>query len=366
MYPAIEVQYANYRPQSQAQVQTSPAYVMQNGYGQQYTYGNAVSKALSLTLRVRTASHRDLQALSYSTAPAMQVNYGSNRMVQVNTTQYQYDDPSHYQPAQVQQQTYLQANYPAGAQQAAFQQPAAKPERRTVLTSNRLLHVTRVSNCWTVDELEKRIAKVFGTKRSAVIEHAWIPSGTDKYALVLMKSEDLAATAVKNLGAVDGLKVTGKDGKKRSLKAKLAQEGISEGELAALKVEKNGPALVGQMDNLSMNGTQQGTNGTTEDTEETFDQSFGSYASSTTESSGTGQNAVPEADEIAGTGRRRSSLPVANGSFPQPPRKAAIEKIESKTSSWKDKERSSRHGTSHHSSSNGRTTTNGGSKKARK
>ena len=235
-------------------------------------------------------------------------------MVQVNTTQYQYGDPSQYQPALVQQQTYAQANHPAAAQQATFQQLSAEPERRTVPTSNRLLHLTRVSNCWTIDELEKRIGKVFGTKRSAVIEHAWIPSGTEKYALVLMKSEDLAATVVQNLGALNGLKITGKDGKKRSLKAKLAQEGISEGELAALKAEKDGPALVGQMNNLSMNGTQQGTNGTTEDTEETFDQSSGSYPSPTTEYSEAEQNAVPEADEIAGTGRRRSSLPVVNGS----------------------------------------------------
>lgn len=296
----------------------------------------------------------------------MQVNYGTNGIIQVTAAQYQYGDPSQYQPALVQQQTYAQANYPAAVQQVKFQQPAAEPERWTVSTSNRLLHLLRVSNCWTIDELEKRIAKVFGTKRSAVIEHAWLPSGTDKYALVLMKSEDLAATVVQNLGAVNGLKVTGKDGKKRSLKAKLAQEGISEGELAALKAEKNGPALVGQMNNLSMNGTQQGTNGTTEDTEETFDQSFGSYPSPTTENSEAGKNAVSEADEIAGTGRRRSSLPVVNGSFPQPPRKAATEKIESKTTSSKGKERSSRHGSSHHSSSNGWTTANGGSKKSRK
>lgn len=44
MYTATGVQYANYGPQGQPQVQTSPPYVMQNGYGQQYTYDNAVSK----------------------------------------------------------------------------------------------------------------------------------------------------------------------------------------------------------------------------------------------------------------------------------------------------------------------------------
>lgn len=310
-------------------------------------------------------THRDLQTTSYSIAPAMQVNYATNRMVQVNTTQYQYAEPSQYQPAPVQQQAYAQVNYTAAPIQTTFQQLAAEPERQTVSTSNRLLHLTRVSNCWTLDELEKRIAKVFGTKRRAVIEHAWIPSGTDKYALVLMNSEDLAARVVESLGG-NGVKVTGKDGKKRSLKAKLAQEGISEGELAALKAEKNGSVLVGQMNNLSMNGTAQATNGTTEDSGDTFDQSLSSYPSPVIENSWAGKNAVPEADELAGTGRRRSSLPVVNGSFPQPLRKAAIDKIESKTPSFKDKERSSRHGSSQHSSSNGRTTTNGGSKKSRK
>lgn len=295
-------------------------------------------------------------------------------MVQFNTTQYQYGDPSQYQPAQEQQQTYAQANYPATELQATFQQLAAEPERQTVSTSNRLLHLTRVSNCWTIDELEKRIAKIFGTKRSAVIEHAWIPSGTDKYALVLMKLEDLAATVVQSLG-LNGVKITGKDGKKRSLKAKIAQEGISEAELAALKAVKNGGTMAAQMNNLSMNGTTQGMNGTSEEEEQSVQQSFDSNSVYTEESYEPARNTRPRDDEIAGTGRRRSSLPIVNGSFPQQLRKAITEvevvKESTKSSSSRDKEKSNRnghsHGSSHHSSSsrtNGETSS--GSKKSRK
>ena len=57
MYPAIRVQYANYGPQGQAQMQTNPAYVTQNGYGQQYTYDNAVSQPYPWNQEIKEHTH---------------------------------------------------------------------------------------------------------------------------------------------------------------------------------------------------------------------------------------------------------------------------------------------------------------------
>lgn len=227
-----------------------------------------------------------------------------------------------------------------------------------VSTSNRLVHCTRLQGCESKGEIRRKILSVLSAKDDKSIEHLWIPTrphdGSERgHALILMSSEKLAHTVVRNLKDV---KVKGKDGTKRLMKVKIAKEGISDEELAQLN---GGSSLASQMSGMSLK-TQVTDPTSGEATEQSVQSSYDSCAMSESTGNESAPNIAAEDEEIPGTGRRKSSLPIVDGSYLQS--KGASEKGEKESKSTKDREKPSRHG--HHSSS--KTSASLGSKKSRK
>lgn len=312
--------------------------------------------------------------MTYSAAPTMQAPYATNHMSPVITSPYQYADPAQFQsvPPQSQQHgpiSYSQSSYPAVSPTATMQQPAAQPQpakQPTVKTSNRLIHCARVQGCESKDEIRRKIQSVLPAREGNPIEHLWIPTrphdGSERgHALILMSSEKLAHTVVRNLKDV---KVKGKDGAKRPIKVKIAKEGVSDAELVQLNA---GNSLASQMNRMSLK-TQATCRPSEEGTEQCVQSFNDSSAMPETTTNESATNIVAEDQEIPGTGRQRSSLPVVVGTYPQSTAKAPTEKFEKESKSTKEREKSSWHG--HHSSSHhtsgGKISSTSGFKKSRK
>ena len=319
-------------------------------------------------------AYSDVQPMTYAAAPTMQAPaYATNHMIQGTTPPYQYAAPSQFPsaPAVPQQQvpmTYSQSSYSAGSPTATMQQPAsqARPANMaTVPISNRLLHCIRVQRCDSKADISRKVLSVLSSKEVNPIEHLWIPTrtsdGSEKgYALILMRTRGLAEKVVSKLKEA---KVTGKDGKKRSMKFKIAQDGVSDADLAELNADDS---LAGQMNNMSLltpvtcTISEEGT----EQSGQSFDGSTALYETASDESA---PDVAARDHEIPGTGRRRSSLPIVVGTYPHSTVKGVSEKVDTESKSSKEREKSSKHrhhSSSHHTSSS-KTSWSSGSKKSR-
>ncbi|OAF56600.1 hypothetical protein VC83_07304 [Pseudogymnoascus destructans] len=232
---------------------------------QQYSFGGPVSP-------------------TYTTSFVQPLMYGRGGIQQLNAT------PT-YQ--------YAYAPYPTTTSAIAspsFSQPAGPPSPPTTIRlENRRLYLTRTSGASSEKEIRKRVLAACHAPTTNPIETIEIPTHADGrqrgHALILLQTEEQARLVRERL---DGMSVKGSDGRKYALKVKFAQEGAPEraDELA-----------------VKMAGLGMGCQGAVE-------QDLGSPQGVGANGKGiieTGEMSPPE-ETAYERERRRSSLPIANGS----------------------------------------------------
>ncbi|KFY54380.1 hypothetical protein V497_07758 [Pseudogymnoascus sp. VKM F-4516 (FW-969)] len=246
---------------------------------QQYSFGGQV-RDLSPLL-----TYSKLQQVSptYTTSFVQPLMYGQGGIQQPNgTPTYQYA----YAP-------YPTA--PSGISSPPFSQPVGPPSPPTTIRlENRRLHLTRTTGASSEKEIRKRVLAVCPAHTTNPIEAIEIPTHADGrqrgHALILLQTEEQARCVRERL---DGMSVKGSDGRKHALKVKFAQEGAPE-RAEELAVKMAGISM-GGLGNIEKEGSLQGVGGNGKGT------------------AGTGQQSPPEEPDYERE-RRRSSLPIANGS----------------------------------------------------
>ncbi|KFY28013.1 hypothetical protein V493_03147 [Pseudogymnoascus sp. VKM F-4281 (FW-2241)] len=272
----------SYKPIMQiATTQAYPCGTNALGYSvtspQQYSFGGPV-RALSPFW-----PYSKLQQVSptYTTSFVQPLMYGQGGIQQPNAT------PT-YQ--------YAYAPYPTATSAVAsppFSQPVGPPSPPTTIRlENRRLHLTRTSGASSEKEIRKRVLAACPAHTTNPIEAIEIPTHADGrqrgHALILLQTEEQARCVRERL---DGMSVKGSDGRRHALKVKFAQEGAPE------RAEE----LAVKMAGLGMGG--QGF----------VEQQLGSPLGNGTGILETGEMSPPEEADYERE-RRRSSLPIANGS----------------------------------------------------
>ncbi|OBT65782.1 hypothetical protein VE03_03302 [Pseudogymnoascus sp. 23342-1-I1] len=229
---------------------------------QQYSFGGPVSP-------------------TYATSFVQPLMYGQGGIQQHNATPtYQYA----YAP-------YLTAT--SALTSPSFSQPVRPPSPPTTIRlENRRLHLTRTSGASSEKEIRKRVLAACPAHTTSPIEAIEIPTHADGrqrgHALILLQTEEQARCVRERL---DGMSVKGSDGRKHALKVKFAQEGAPE-KADELAVKMAGLGMGGDEQEI---GSPQGVEGNVK-----------GFV-------GTGEMSPLEEPEYERE-RRRSSLPIANGS----------------------------------------------------
>lgn len=198
---------------------------------------------------------------------------------------------------------YPQYNYPTASHIASsFSQPlyaTAGPSipATTVRVENRRLHLTRIPGASSDKEIRKRVLAACPSNIHGPIDQIEIPQHPDGrqrgHALILLQTEELANRVREKL---NGMAVRSPEGGKHVLKVKFAQEGATEmrGELAM------------QM-RLGLGGRQECEQGQLQQ-----------QIMQLKEQAGATKAPQPAGEPERSQGRRRSSLPIANGSLSIP------------------------------------------------
>lgn len=177
-----------------------------------------------------------------------------------------------------------------------FSQPVGPPSPPTTIRlENRRLHLTRTSGASSEKEIRKRVLAACPAHTTNPIEAIEIPTHADGrqrgHALILLQTEEQARCVRERL---DGTSVKGSDGRKHALKVKFAQEGAPE-RTEELAVKMAGLGMGGQVGFKQELGSPQVVGGNGKGIV------------------GTGDISPPEEPDYERE-RRRSSLPIANGS----------------------------------------------------
>ncbi|OBT76243.1 hypothetical protein VF21_03353 [Pseudogymnoascus sp. 05NY08] len=241
-------------------------------------------------------------ALGYSVTSPQQYSFGGPVSPTYTTSFVQplmYGQGGIQQPNATPTYQYAYAPYPTTTRAIAspsFSQPVGPPSPPTTIRlENRRLHLTRTSGASSEKEIRKRVLAACPAYTTNPIEAIEIPTHADGrqrgHALILLQTEEQAC-CVREL--LDGMSVKGSDGRKHALKVKFAQEGAPE------RAEE----LAVKMAAFSMGG--QGS----------VEQELGSLQGVESNGKGiveTGEMSPPEEPDYDRE-RRRSSLPIANGS----------------------------------------------------
>lgn len=162
-----------------------------------------------------------------------------------------------------------------------------------------MIHFSRVSGAYSVVDIRNLITSVCPKNFDSPIEKVVIPKhsdGTSKdHALILMRTESLAERVVRKLHNTTPKKVR--------LKVKIAKDGATD-----CAESESIDSLPVQLEGLSMRGGSFSSGTGESSTQATSYAPTESAASDITDPSG----------QTTDTGRRRSSLPIANGSFSIP------------------------------------------------
>lgn len=203
------------------------------------------------------------------------------------------------QPSATPTYQYTYAPYSSATSAIAspsFTQPVGPPSPPTTIRlENRRLHLTRTSGASSEKEIRKRVLAACPAHTTNPIEAIEIPTHADGrqrgHALILLQTEEQARCVRERL---DGMSVKGSDGRKHALKVKFAQEGAPE-KADELAVKMAGLAMGGQGGVEQELALPQGVEGNGKGI------------------SGSGEMSPPEEPNYERE-RRRSSLPIANGS----------------------------------------------------
>lgn len=176
----------------------------------------------------------------------------------------------------------------------------------SIQSKARLVHFSRVTGAYSVSEIRALVTSVCPRGSVDPIVRVEIPKYSDGkskgHALILMQTESLADRVVRKLH-----NTTVKGNK---LKVKIAKEGAK----GYGEYDNGSGSLSGQMEAMSLRGGSFSSGTGESSTQGT------SYA--TTESGQAVSEALSDTTDPSvqenGTGRRRSSLPIANGSFSIP------------------------------------------------
>ncbi|OBU01087.1 hypothetical protein VE01_00704 [Pseudogymnoascus verrucosus] len=240
-------------------------------------------------------------ALGYSVASPHQYSFGP--VSPTYTTSFvqplMYGQGGIQQPNATPTYQYAYAPYPTATSALTsppFSQPAGPPSPPTTIRlENRRLHLTRTSGASSEKEIRKRVLAACPAHTTNPIEAIEIPSHADGrqrgHALILLQTEEQARLVRERL---DGMSVKGSDGRKHALKVKFAQEGAPE-RAEELAVKMAAFSMGGQGGVEQELGSPQGVEGNGKGIVETGEMS-------------------PPAEPDYERERRRSSLPIANGS----------------------------------------------------
>ncbi|KFY07400.1 hypothetical protein V492_07180 [Pseudogymnoascus sp. VKM F-4246] len=241
-------------------------------------------------------------ALGYSVTSPQQYSFGGQVSPTYTTPFVQplmYGQGGIQQPNATPTYQYAYAPYPATTSALAspsFSQPVGPPSPPTTIRlENRRLHLTRTSGASSEKEIRKRVLAACPAHTTNPIEAIEIPTHADGrqrgHALILLQTEEQARCVRERL---DGMSVKGSDGRKHALKVKFAQEGAPE-RADELAVKMAGLGMAGQGDAEKELGSPQGVGANEKGVIET------------------GEMSPPEETAFERE-RRRSSLPIANGS----------------------------------------------------
>lgn len=186
---------------------------------------------------------------------------------------------------------YAYAPYPTSTSALASPPLSPPPETSlpptTVRLENRRLHLTRTTGASSEKEIRKRVLAACPANTTNPIQAIDIPLHFDgqqrAHALILLQTEELARCVRERL---DGTSIKGSDGRKHALKVKFAQEGVTE------KVDELAVKVAGLGVGVQNSGKQE----------------LGGQ-----EAVATGEQPPREVAENERE-RRRSSLPIVNGS----------------------------------------------------
>ncbi|OBT49043.1 hypothetical protein VE00_00211 [Pseudogymnoascus sp. WSF 3629] len=241
-------------------------------------------------------------ALGYSVTSPQQYSFGGQVSPTYTTSFVQplmYGQGGIQQPNATPTYQYAYAPYPTATSAIAspsFSQPVGPPSPPTTIRlENRRLHLTRTSGASSEKEIRKRVLAACPAHTTNPIEAIEIPTHGDGrqrgHALILLQTEEQARCVRERL---DGMSVKGSDGRKHALKVKFAQEGAPE-RADELAVKMAALGMGGQGGVEQGLGSPQGVEGNGKGILES------------------GEMSPPQEPDYERE-RRRSSLPIANGS----------------------------------------------------